>query len=77
MKLVCMFTPRITPNQIRSIPSFSAAGAIRGTMMNANSKKSRKNANTKTKSDDTIRKPSWPPGNEVSRCSTQICPFTP
>ena len=44
-----MLTPRITPNQIRSMPSFSAAGPSSGMMMKASSKKSRKKARTKTK----------------------------
>ena len=43
-----MLTPRITPNQIRSMPSFSAAGPSSGMMMKASSKKSRKNARMKT-----------------------------
>ena len=43
-----MLTPRITPNQTRSMPSFSATGASSGTTMKASSKKSRKKASTKT-----------------------------
>ena len=44
-----MLTPRITPNQIRSMPSFSAAGPSSGMTMKASSKKSRKKASTNTK----------------------------
>ena len=44
MKLVWMLAQISTPNQIRSMPSFSAAGASSGMMMKAISKKSRKNA---------------------------------
>ena len=57
-----MLTPSSTPNQIRSIPSFSATGPISGMTMNESSKKSRKNASTKIRMLTTIRKPSWPPG---------------
>ena len=57
MKLVCMFAPSSTPNQIRSMPSFSAAGASRGMMMKAISKKSRKNARMNTNTLTKIRKP--------------------
>ena len=57
-----MFTPSITPNQIRSMPSRSAAGPSSGMTMKAISKKSRKKASTKTKMLTKIRKPSWPPG---------------
>ncbi|MCY1553865.1 hypothetical protein D9M68_903910 [compost metagenome] len=66
-----MFTPRMTPNQIRSMPSFSAAGPSSGTMMKASSKKSRKKASRKTITLMTIRKPVAPPGRPTSRCSTQ------
>ena len=48
-----------------------------GTMMKASSKKSRKNARKKISMLTTIRKPSWPPGRLVSRCSTQRSPLTP
>ena len=71
-----MFTPSSTPNQIRSMPSLSATGASSGTMMNASSKKSRKNASRKTRMFTTTRKPIAPPGRPVSRCSTQKSPFT-
>src|SRR6266508_719315 len=37
MNDVCMLTPRITPNQIRSMPSFSATGPSSGMMMKASS----------------------------------------
>ena len=57
MKLVCMFTQSITPNQIRSIPILAATGARNGTMMKAISKKSRKNARKNTKMFTAIRKP--------------------
>ena len=66
-----MLTPRITPNQIRSMPRCSAAGPSSGMTMKASSKKSRKKASTNTKALTKIRKPIWPPGSEVSRCSTQ------
>ena len=59
-----MLTPRITPNQIRSMPSLSAAGPSSGTTMKASSKKSRKNASRKTRMLTTIRKPTWPPGSD-------------
>ena len=72
-----MLTPRMTPNQIRSMPSFSAAGPSSGMTMKASSKKSRKNASTNTKALTKIRKPIWPPGSDVSRCSTQMWPLTP
>ena len=65
-----------TPNHTRSMPSLSATGAISGMMMKASSKKSRKKARTKIRMLTTIRKPSWPPGRLVSRCSTQIGPST-
>ena len=67
-----MFTASSTPNQTRSMPSLSATGPSSGTTMKDSSKKSRKNASTKTRMFTTIRKPSWPPGRLVSRCSTQI-----
>jgi len=35
MNEVCILAPRRTPNQIKSIPSFSATGASSGMMMNA------------------------------------------
>ena len=57
MKLVCMFTHNNTPNQMRLMPSLSATGANIGMMMNAISKKSRKNARKNTKIFTTIRKP--------------------
>ena len=44
--------------------------------MNESSKKSRKKARKKIRMLTTIRKPSWPPGRLVSRCSTQIGPST-
>ncbi len=72
-----MFTPRSTPNQMRSMPSLSATGPMRGTTMNESSKKSRKNARKKMITFTTMRNPSWPPGRLVSRCSTHTCPFTP
>ena len=77
MKLVCTLAPISTPNQIRSMPSFSAAGASSGMMMKAISKKSRKNAITKTKMLTKIRKPTTPPGSDVSRCSIHSLPPTP
>src|SRR3569832_896288 len=77
MNDVCMFTPKSTPNQIRSTPSFSATGPISGTTMKDSSKKSRKNARKKISRFTTIRKPIWPPGSEVRRCSTQRWPSTP
>ena len=64
MKLVWMLAQISTPNQIRSMPSFSAAGASSGMMMKAISKKSRKNAITKMKMLTKIRKPTWPPGSD-------------
>ena len=72
-----MLTASSTPNQTRSMPSFSATGPISGMMMNASSKKSRKKASTNTRMLTTIRKPSWPPGRPVSRCSTHLGPSTP
>ena len=45
--------------------------------MKASSKKSRKKASTKIRMLTTIRKPSWPPGRPVSRCSTHFGPSTP
>ena len=69
MKLVWMLAQISTPNQIRSMPSFSAAGASSGMMMKAISKKSRKNATMKMNTLTKIRKPTCPPGSEVSRCS--------
>ena len=67
-----MFTPSITPNQIRSMPRCSAAGPSSGMTMKASSKKSRKKARTKTKALTKIRKPTCPPGSDVSRSSTQM-----
>ena len=72
-----MFTASSTPNQTRSMPSFSATGASSGTTMKDSSKKSRKKASRKIRMFTTIRKPSWPPGRPVSRCSTQRGPSTP
>jgi len=66
-----------TPNHTRSMPSFSATGPISGMTMKESSKKSRKNARTKIRILTTIRKPSWPPGRLVSRCSTHFGPSTP
>src|SRR5437762_1554117 len=77
MKEVCMLTPSSTPNQIRSMPSLSATGPSSGTMMNASSKKSRKNASRKVSTLTTMRNPICPPGRLVSRCSTQRSPLTP
>ena len=58
MNDVCMLTASSTPNQMRSMPSFSATGPSSGTMMNDSSKKSRKNASRNTTMLTTIRKPS-------------------
>ena len=77
MKDVSMLMLSRMPNQTRSMPSFSATGPSNGMMMNASSKKSRKNASTNTSTLTMMRKPSWPPGREVSRCSTQMWPSTP
>ena len=77
MNDVCMLMASSTPNQIRSMPSLSATGASRGTTMKDSSKKSRKNARKNTMTFTTIRKPSWPPGRPVSRCSTHSGPSTP
>src|SRR3546814_12940714 len=76
MNDVCMLTLSSTPNQIRSMPIFSATGASSGTTMKASSKKSRKKASTKTRMLTTIRKRVSPPGTLVSRCSTQRSPLT-
>ena len=57
MKLVWMLAQINTPNQIRSIPSLVATGANSGIMMNAISKKSRKNAITKMKALTNRRNP--------------------
>jgi hypothetical protein len=62
MNEVCMLTASRTPNQIRSIPSFSATGPSSGTTMNESSKKSRKKASRKIRMLTTIRKPICPPG---------------
>ena len=64
MKLVCTLAQISTPNQIRSMPSFSATGASSGMTMNTISKKSRKNAITKMKMLTKIRKPICPPGSD-------------
>ena len=72
MNEVCILTPRMTPNQIKSIPRCSAAGPSKGMTMKASSKKSRKKASTKTNALTKIRKPNWPPGSDVSRFSTQM-----
>ena len=84
MKLVCIFTQSITPNQINAasapttgVSSFCATGASMGTMMKAISKKSRKKARKKTSRLTAIRKPQTPPGRLVSPCSTQRLPSTP
>ncbi|MNT06079.1 hypothetical protein D3C72_1407310 [compost metagenome] len=77
MNEVCMFTASSTPNQIRSMPSLSATGPTSGTRIKASSKKSRKNASRKNSTFTAIRKPVWPPGSAVSRCSTQRWPSTP
>ena len=45
--------------------------------MKAISKKSKKKARTKTNRLTTIRKPTTPPGSEVSRCSIHRSPSTP
>ena len=72
MKLVWMLAQMSTPNQTRSIPSFAATGASSGMMMNAISKKSRKNAAIKMKMLTKTRKPICPPGSPVSRCSIHL-----
>ena len=72
-----MFTASSTPNQTRSMPSFSATGASIGITMNDSSKKSRKNASRNTSTLTTMRKPVCPPGRPVSRCSTHFVPSTP
>ena len=72
-----MFTHRSTPNQIRSIPSLAATGASSGTMMNAISKKSRKNARKNTNTFTKIRNPTLPPGRPERRCSIHRSPSTP
>ena len=72
-----MFTARSTPNQTKSMPSFSATGPMSGMMMKANSKKSRKKASRNTRIFTTMRKPSCPPGRPDSRCSTHLGPSTP
>ena len=72
-----MLTPRITPNQIRSMPSRSAAGPSSGITMKAISKKSRKNASKNTKTLTKIRNPICPPGSETSSSSTHLWPSTP
>ena len=77
MKLVWMLAQISTPNQMRSMPSLSAAGASSGMMMKAISKKSRKNAITKMKMLTNTRKPTCPPGSEVSICSIHTLPPTP
>ena len=76
MNDVCILTPSSTPNQIRSIPSLSATGPTSGMTMNDSSKKSRKNARKKIRMLTTIRKPSWPPGSPLNKCSTQTWPLT-
>ena len=67
MKLVCMLTARITPNQTRSMPSFCATGASSGMMMKASSKKSRKKARKNTSTLTKTRKPTSPPGSEIEQ----------
>src|ERR1043166_622686 len=64
MNEVGMLTPRITPNQIRSMPRCSAAGPSSGMTMKASSKKSRKNASTNTKALTKTKKPNSLPGGE-------------
>ena len=77
MNEVCMLTQSRTPNQTRSMPSLLATGASSGMMMKAISKKSRKKAITKMNALAKMRKPSCPPGSEVSRCSIHSLPPTP
>ena len=55
----------------------SAAGLMSGTIMNASSKKSRKNASRNTARLTRMRNPYIPPGSDTSRCSTHLCPSTP
>ncbi|MDT4873325.1 hypothetical protein FQZ97_1085640 [compost metagenome] len=69
---VCRFMARMTPNQIRSMPSLSATGASNGITMNAISKKSMNMPSTNTSRFTTSRKPIWPPGILSNRCSTQM-----
>ena len=77
MNDVCMLTPRITPNQIRSMPRRSAGEARSGMTMKAISKKSRKKARKNTKILTKARKPICPPGSDTNISSTQRCPSTP
>src|SRR6516164_4826944 len=77
MKLVWMLAQISTPNQMRMMPSLSAAGASSGMMMKAISKKSRKNAITKMNRLTNTRKPTCPPGSEVSMPSIHTLPPTP
>ena len=77
MKLVCRLMHSSTPNQTRLMSSFAATGASNGTTMKAISKKSRKKARKKTKMLTKTRKPVWPPGRWLSRCSIQWVPSTP
>src|SRR5690606_8218775 len=74
---VCIFTANNTPNQIRSIPSLSATGPTSGTMMNASSKKSRKNASKKIRILTKMMNPHSPPGIPINKCSTHKSPLIP
>ena len=69
-----MFIAKMMPNQIRSIPIFSATGASIGITMKAISKKSMNIPSVKTRKFTKIRKPSVPPGSFEKRCSTQMWP---
>ncbi|MND01417.1 hypothetical protein D3C83_204000 [compost metagenome] len=55
----------------------AATGASSGMTMKAISKKSRKNARMKMKTLTNTRKPTTPPGREVSRSSIHTLPPTP
>ena len=72
-----MLTPSITPNQIRSMPSFSAAGAEQRHDDEGELEEVEEEGQDEDQALTTIRKPISPPGSEVSRCSTQMWPLTP
>src|SRR6267142_2728267 len=84
MNEVCILTQSMTPNQISAaceptigVSIFCVVAAIIGRMMNAISKKSRKNARKKIKRLIKIRNPQGPPGRDDSMFSSHLLPSTP
>src|SRR5690625_6685828 len=77
MKEVCILTANSTPNQIKSMPITSATGPSSGTIINASSKKSKKQAKKKVSTLTTAKNPMSPPGRAINKLSTHTSPLIP